>query len=74
MYEVIKDMGAVVIIAVNCLCSVFVVKCMKEITKATIDKINYFAELAVKEEEKGLVYDSFSSICSVYEKRTGEPV
>ncbi len=41
MYEVIKDMGAVVIIAVNCLCSVFVVKCMKEITKATIDKINY---------------------------------
>lgn len=31
MYEVIKDMGAVVIIAVNCLCSVFVVKCMKEI-------------------------------------------
>ncbi len=53
MYEVIKDMGAVVIISVNCLCSVFVVKCMNEITKATLDKINYFAELAVKEEEKG---------------------
>lgn len=53
MYEVIKDMGAVVIIAVYCLCSVFVVKCMKEITKATVDKINYFAELAEKEEREG---------------------
>ncbi len=53
MYELIKDMGAVVIIAVYCLCSVFVVKCMKEITKAAIDKINYFAELAVKEQKKG---------------------
>ena len=53
MYEVIKDMGAGVIIADNCLCSVFVVKCMKEITKATVDKINYFAELAEKEEREG---------------------
>ena len=30
MYEVIKDVGAVVLIAVYCVCSVFVVKCMKE--------------------------------------------
>ena len=30
MYEVIKDVGAVVIIAVYCLCSVFVVQCMKD--------------------------------------------
>ena len=51
MYEVVKSMGVVIIIAVYCLCSMFVVKCMRDITRATIEKIGYLAELAEKEEK-----------------------
>lgn len=53
MYEIVKSLGAVIIIAVYCLCSMFVVKCMKDITRATIEKITYLAELAEKEEREG---------------------
>ena len=53
MYELVKSLGAVIIIAVYCLCSMSVVKCMKDITRATIDKIAYLAELAKKEESEG---------------------
>ncbi len=53
MYEVVKSLGVVIMIAVYCVCSMFVVKCMKDITKATIDKIAYLAELAEKEEREG---------------------
>lgn len=53
MYEVVKSLGVVIIIAVYCLCSMFVVKCMKDITRATIEKIAYLAELAEKEEREG---------------------
>lgn len=52
MYEVVKSMGIVIVIAVDCLCSMFVVKCMREITRATIEKIGYLAELAEKDERK----------------------
>ena len=53
MDEVVKSLGVVIMIAVYCVCSMFVVKCMKDITKATIDKIAYLAELAEKEEREG---------------------
>ncbi len=53
MYEVVKSLGVVIMIAVYCVCSMFVVKCMKDIIKATIDKIAYLAELAEKEEREG---------------------
>ena len=51
MYEVVKNMGIVIVIAVYCLCSMFVVKCMRDITRATIEKIGYLAALAEKEEK-----------------------
>lgn len=53
MYEAVKSLGAVIMIAVYCLCSMLVVKCMKDITRATIDKIAYLAELAEKEGKEG---------------------
>ena len=52
MYEVVKSMGIVIVIAVDCLCSMFVVKCMRDITRATVEKIGYLAELAEKDERK----------------------
>ena len=52
MYEVVKSMGVMIVIAVDCLCSVFVVKCMREITRATVEKIRYLAGLAEKDERK----------------------
>ena len=51
MYEVVKSVGIVIVITVYCLCSMFVVKCMRDITRATIEKIGYLAELAEKEEK-----------------------
>lgn len=51
MYKVVKSMGVVIVITVDCLCSVFVVKCMRDITRATIEKIGYLAGLAEKEEK-----------------------
>ena len=51
MYEVVKNMGIVIVIAVYCLCSMFVVLCMRDITRATIEKIRYLAALAEKEEK-----------------------
>ena len=51
MYEVVKSLGIVVVIAVYCLCSMFVVKCMRDITRATVEKIGYLAGLAEKEEK-----------------------
>lgn len=52
MYEVVKSLGMVVGIAVYCFCSMFIVKCMRDITRTTIDKITHLAELAEKEERK----------------------
>ena len=51
MYEVVKNMGIVIVIAVYCLCSMFVVLCMRDITRAKKEKIGYLAELAEKEEK-----------------------
>ncbi|MCI8270614.1 MAG: hypothetical protein HFG55_13330 [Lachnospiraceae bacterium] len=40
MYEVVKSMGVVILIAVYCLCSLFVVLCIRDITKITVEKMD----------------------------------
>jgi hypothetical protein len=43
----------IIMVSVYCVSMVIVVKCMKEIASATINKIGKLAEMAEKEESEG---------------------
>jgi hypothetical protein len=43
----------IIMVSVYCVSMVIVVKCMKEIVSATINKIGKLAEMAEKEESEG---------------------
>lgn len=50
MSEIVKPLCMIIMVSVYCVSMVIVVKCMKEITRATIDKLCRLAEMAEKEE------------------------
>lgn len=50
MGEMIKPLCIIIMVSVYCVSMVIVVKCMKEIASATIDKIGRLAGMAEKEE------------------------
>lgn len=50
MSEMVKLLCMIIMVSIYCVSMVIVVKCMKEITSAAIDKIGRLAEMAEKEE------------------------
>ena len=52
MGEMVKPLCMIVMVSVYCVSMVIVVRCMKEITSTTINKICRLAEAAEKEESE----------------------